>query len=178
MRKYQKVQLALEILQQKGVTLNFAYPPIFLALARQGLPPRPLHFMTPATLYLLGFSIFFLFFGVFLAADIAPEYQYGPIRSLYSLGWGGVTFLSGLSGLVMAIYFLIKSRELKLPAWRDVEKFGHLTGDGRMLANAPVHDPYDQGFSLSARLKNLFIRKKDPFRNITDYTSSPREGRF
>ncbi len=188
MQRYQRVQIALEILQQRGVGLNFAYPPIFLALARQGLPPRPLHFMSPAGLYVLGFTVFFLFFGVFLAADISPEYQIGPIRSLYALGWGGVTFLSGISGMVIAVYFFAKNRELKLPAWQDVDKYEGYSGDADITDSTlqlnqdgsyiPGPDPFDTGFNPMERLKRLFIRKKDPFANIVDYTSHHKNGRF
>lgn len=111
---------ALNLLQEGGVTGNYAYPLPFYWLSRTGLIFKPLHFHSWATLTLFSLAMFtVLFLGLVMIAN-QIGYMPAPLARVIEVGPGmflGVNI--GFSVTFAAIYKR-KAERMGLPRWREL----------------------------------------------------------
>jgi hypothetical protein len=122
-KKATRLERALEMAQRAGISRNMAYPPLFGRLAALGLPVRPVPYLSPATLFSLGFVIGTLIFGgihLFFQSPEAADPTLEATPGLINLNWPGVFVMALLTGAAVAAFVRFQAAHAKLPAWEDI----------------------------------------------------------
>lgn len=119
-RRRDRLARALNLLEEAGVTGNYAYPLPFYWLSKMGLIFKPLHFHSWASLTLFALAMFTVaFLG---AVSIANAIGYIPAPLARMIEVGPAMFLGvniGFSVTFAAIYKR-KAERIGLPRWREL----------------------------------------------------------
>lgn len=118
--KREKVLISLRILESKGISGKNSYPPLFWGLHKVGIYPRPLHYKSVVSLFILGMSMLVFIFGGILASGIGADIGRGPVAGLYRGGWQGVLIMSLVGGAAMALIIRGKAMSCGIPRWIDI----------------------------------------------------------
>ena len=118
--KREKVLVSLRILESKGISTKYAFPPIFWGLHKIGIYPKPLHYKSSFSLFLMGFMLFICLFGAVLESGVGSDISRGPIAGLYRLGWGGIIISSILAGIAHVIFIRVKAKSCNVPRWFEI----------------------------------------------------------
>jgi len=119
----ERLDRALAIAAAAGISRKDCFPPAMRALSAIGIPVRPLHFKSTASLFLSGLCLGLGIFGGVLwlfTSDILPVAPTGPIRGLISLGWPGVLVTSLCIGAAFTFVIRAKAARAGLPRWQDL----------------------------------------------------------
>lgn len=116
----ERLHVALLHLAQGGITGSYAYSPLFRAMARIGLTPKPLHYWSWA-----GLIVFFMALAVFIAAlaivlSLVAGQMPRPVRSM--IASGPTVFFTGafVLSVIFAAIHKVQARQIGLPRWRDL----------------------------------------------------------
>ncbi|WP_425052540.1 DUF6404 family protein [Psychromarinibacter sp. S121] len=115
-----RLERALWMLQQGGITGSFAYSPLFRALACVGIIIRPVHFWSPLPLALAFFAalcgIFWVTIQITQTIGVVPR----PVARMIEAG--PVVFCCVMGGLsvVYALWHKMQALRIGLPRWRDL----------------------------------------------------------
>ncbi|NBE09257.1 DUF6404 family protein [Paragemmobacter ruber] len=118
-----RLNRALAAASAAGIGRNACFPPAMRALARLGLPVRPLHFKSTASLFASGVCLGLAIFGGTLwlfTSGLLSSVPAGPIRGLVTLGWPGVAALSLGIGAAFAAIIRAQAARARLPRWQDL----------------------------------------------------------
>jgi hypothetical protein len=116
----QKLERALDLTDEAGISRAQAFPPLLRGLSRIGLPVRPLHFMSVVGLVLfltlgLGF-LFVLFHSIAASLDVNAW----ALNKLRDLGQSGVISVAVTISLVTAIVIRYQALRADLPPWHEL----------------------------------------------------------
>lgn len=115
-----RLQIALSLLERKGIDRGSSFPLLFAWIGRFGLVLRPLHFWPVIPLTALVFTAMsLLFWAVIVICDVAGATA-GPILKVIDAG--PLVYLS-LNFLIAGLYACsVKAQalRLKLPHWREL----------------------------------------------------------
>ena len=118
-----RLERALAAAAAAGITEKDCFPPLMRALSAMGIPVRPLHFKSNASLFSIGLALGLGCFGGVLAIfhfDLLPAPSRGPVAGLLTLGWPGVAAMSLGIGLAFAAIIRAKANRARLPHWQDL----------------------------------------------------------
>lgn len=118
--KREKILVSLRILESKGISAKNSYPRLYWGLHKIGVYPRPLHYKSVVSLFVMGALIVGLIFGGILASGIGADISKGPIAGLYRGGWLGVITMSLVSGVAFAVIIRGKAISSGIPRWSDI----------------------------------------------------------
>lgn len=118
-----RLNLALAYAAAAGISQDVGFPPLMRALAAIGIPVRPLHYKSAASLFLSGAMLGPPCFGGVLwlvSSPLVGAPTRGPIAGLVSLGWTGVWAMSTAIGLAFMVIIKAQAARAGLPRWRDL----------------------------------------------------------
>ena len=119
----ERLDRALAHAAMAGISPDSVFPPAMRALAAIGIPVRPLHYKSAASLFLFGLALGFAVFGGvlwFATSSIIEPPRRGPIAGLVDLGWPGVLVVSVAIGLAFMLAIKAQAARAGLPRWRDL----------------------------------------------------------
>lgn len=119
----ERLHRALAYAAAAGISRDAGFPPLMRALAAIGIPVRPLHYKSAASLFISGVFIGLLCFGGVLWLVSSPQVgapTRGPIAGLVSLGWPGVWAISACIGVAFMVIIKAQASRAGLPRWRDL----------------------------------------------------------
>lgn len=118
-----RLDRALATAAAAGISRDAGFPPAMRALSAMGIPVRPLHFKSAASLFLSGTLLGLLIFGGVLwfvsSPHITPPSR-GPVAGLISLGWNGVYAISVAMGVAFMLVIKAQAARARLPRWQDL----------------------------------------------------------
>lgn len=116
----ERVALALIHLQKAGIGGAMAYSPLFHALARIGLPPKPLHYRSLTGQFLFGFFTITLVMGGTVLACLFMGLRPRPIQALLAAGPEVFLGITATLGAIFALVYRVQAISARLPRWRDL----------------------------------------------------------
>ena len=119
----ERLDRALAHAAAAGISRDAGFPPLMRGLAALGIPVRPLHFKSAASLFLIGVLIGLLAFGGVLwlvSSPLIDAPSRGAIAGLVSLGWPGVWATSAAIGVAFMVTIKAQAARAGLPRWRDL----------------------------------------------------------
>ena len=115
-----RLQRALWLLQQGGITRSYAYSPLFRGLARIGVIIKPVHFWSPVMLALAFFAVLCgIFWGTILVTQ-AVGVVARPIARMIEAGPAVFCVVGGGLSVVFALWHKAQALRIGLPRWRDL----------------------------------------------------------
>ena len=119
----ERLDRALAHAAMAGISRDAGFPPLMRGLAALGIPVRPLHFKSAASLFITGVLLGLLVFGGVLWLVSSPQVgapTRGPIATLVRFGWPGVWATSAAIGVAFMVIIKAQAARAGLPRWRDL----------------------------------------------------------
>ena len=116
----ERLHLALLHLAQGGITGSSAYSPLFRAMGRIGVTPKPLHYWSwPG---LIAFFMALAMFCAVLVTGLGALFGQVPRPVRGMIDTGPTVFFTAAFGLsvIFAAIHKVQARQIGLPRWRDL----------------------------------------------------------
>lgn len=119
----ERLERALTHAAMAGISRDAGFPPLMRGLAAIGIPVRPLHYKSAASLFISGVLLGLLVFGGILWLVSSPQVgapTRGAIATLVYFGWLGVWVTSAAIGVAFMVIIKAQAARASLPRWRDL----------------------------------------------------------
>lgn len=116
----ERVERAIRVLEAAGLPRSHTYPPFYDILAVLRLAPRPYHYQSIPTLFVVYFTAMVLIFGSVYATGIPGLFESGPLAYLHRGGWPLICGIGTIAGIFGAIRVRQQIQGKRLPRWSDL----------------------------------------------------------
>jgi Family of unknown function (DUF6404) len=116
----QKLDRALALAREAGISQASAFPPLLRGLSALGLPVRPLHFMSTfglVTFLFLGMAAMLLGFHWFA---VSIDVNARAVEKLRNLGEAGALAAAALVAPIVPMIIRVKAVASDLPGWHEL----------------------------------------------------------